>query len=516
MGYSPERKTAVLKRMLPPNNMAIVQLSKEEGISEATLYGWRTEVWGKGQLLPAADAGPDGWTSRDKSAAVVETAAMNEADLAEYCRTRGFLIDQINAWQMACEQANDWERTSMARVSQATKGEKKRVKSLERELLRKERALAETAALLVLQKKASAIWGGRRGHMISTPDRQAAIALIQAVTAGARHSNACSELNISARTLRRWTKWGHTHADQRPIVPRPELRNKLSEEERTAVLEVCNCKKFASLPPSQIVPRLAGQGKYLASESSFYRILRAQGQQHHRGRAEQPARRRKPTSYEASAPCQVWTWDITWMPGPVAGISFYLYLIVDIYSCKIVGGEVHERESADLAARLIEKAVWAENYVSQPLVVHADNGSPMKGATMKVTLERLGIIASYSRPRVSNDNPFSEALFRTCKYRPDWPSKGFNIKADAQDWVKSFADWNNEEHLHSAIRFVTPNARHVGQDRSTLAKRAILFANARAQKPERWSGNTRNLQPAGPVWLNSERDNSASGIRGAA
>jgi hypothetical protein len=146
--------------MLPPNNMAIVQLSKEEGISEATLYGWRTEARGKGQLLPAADAGPEGWTSRDKFAAVVETAAMNEADLAEYCRTRGLFADQINAWRMACEQANDWERTSMARVSQATKGEKKRVKALERELLRKERALAETAALLVLRKKASAIWGG--------------------------------------------------------------------------------------------------------------------------------------------------------------------------------------------------------------------------------------------------------------------------------------------------------------------------------------------------------------------
>ena len=353
--------------------------------------------------------------------------------------------------------------------------------------------------------------------MISTPYRQSAALLIEeAVTAGARRSKACAELEISDRTLRRWTKGGQVRADQRPLVPRPEPRNKLSEAERAAVLEVCNCEQFASLPPSQIVPRLADQGKYLASESSFYRILRAQGQQQHRGRAKPPASRKPPTSYRASGPCQVWTWDITWVPGPVAGMFFYLYLIVDIFSRKIVGWEVHERETADLASTLIQKAVWAEACASRPLVLHADNGSPMKGATMKVTLEKLGIIASYSRPRVSNDNPFSEALFRTCKYRPDWPSRGFATKADAQAWVKSFVSWYNGEHLHSAIRFVTPDARHAGRDCATLANRAILYANVRAQKPERWSGKTRNWQPAGPVWLNPDRETSAPEIRGTA
>jgi transposase InsO family protein len=204
------------------------------------------------------------------------------------------------------------------------------------------------------------------------------------------------------------------------------------------------------------------------------------------------------------------------MPGPVAGMFFYLYLIVDIFSRKIVGWEIHDRESADLAAALIRQAVLAEGCFMQPLVLHADNGSPMKGATMKTTMEKLGITASYSRPRVSNDNPFSEALFRTCKYRPDWPTKGFATKADAQAWVKSFAKWYNCEHLHSAIRFVTPNARHTGHDRAALANRAMLYANARAQNPERWSGKTRNWQPAGPVWLNPETEISAPEIRDAA
>ena len=155
-----ERKAAVLKRMLPPHSMAIRQLSREEGISEATLHKWRSEARGKGQLLPDADAGPEGWSSRDKFAAVLETAALNEADLSEYCRTRGLYPAQITAWRVACEQANDWERTSTVRLAQATKEEKKRVRDLERDLARKDKALAETAALLVLRKKASAIWGG--------------------------------------------------------------------------------------------------------------------------------------------------------------------------------------------------------------------------------------------------------------------------------------------------------------------------------------------------------------------
>ena len=353
--------------------------------------------------------------------------------------------------------------------------------------------------------------------MISTPDRETAIVLIdEAVRAGAGRAKACYELEISERTLRRWRKHGEVQSDQRPIVARPEPANKLSEAERTAVLEVCNSKEFCSLPPSQIVPKLADQGRYLASESSFYRILRAEGQQQHRGRAKPPAKRKRPTSYQASAPCEVWTWDITWMPGPVAGVFFYLYLIVDIYSRKIVGWEVHERESAELAAGLIRQAVLGEGCLMRPLVLHADNGSPMKGATMKVTMEKLGITASYSRPRVSNDNPFSEALFRTCKYRPNWPTKGFATKTEAQAWVQSFTSWYNCEHLHSAIRFVTPDARHTGQENATLASRADLYATARAKNPQRWSGKLRNWQPIGSVWLNPETEIRVSEIRDAA
>jgi transposase InsO family protein len=353
--------------------------------------------------------------------------------------------------------------------------------------------------------------------MTSTPDRQTSVLLInEAVAAGARQLKACAELKISGRTFRRWKNGGVVQPDQRPLVQRPEPTNKLSEAECKAVLDICNSKDYATLPPSQIGPKLADQGQYLASESSFYRILRASGQQHHRGRAKAPVKRKLPTSYQATAPCQVWTWDITWMPGPVAGMFFYLYLIVDIYSRKIVGWEVHDRESSEHASVLIRKAVLAEGCIGQPLVLHADNGSPMKGSTMKITMENLGITSSYSRPRVSNDNPFSEALFRTFKYRPNWPTKGFATKTKAQGWVSSFANWYNDEHLHSAIRFVTPNARHRGSDRKILANRSALYATARAQNPQRWSEEIRNWQPAGPVWLNPENKTSVPEIRDVA
>jgi putative transposase len=259
----------------------------------------------------------------------------------------------------------------------------------------------------------------------------------------------------------------------------------------------------------QILPHLADQGQYLGSESSFYGFLRAEGKSIIGDVPGSPVQRKPLTSYKASGPCEVWTWDITWMPEPVAEVFFYPYLIVDIFSRKIVGWVVHERECAELAAILIRQVVMAEGCIARPLVLHANKGSPMKGDTMKTTMEKLGITASYSRPRVSNDNPFSEALFQTCKYRPNWPTNGFATKADAQAWVKSSAGWYNGEHLHRAIRFVTPSARHTGHVRATLVNRARLYANAWAQNPHRWSGKTRNWQPDGPVWLDRERETSA-------
>ena len=343
--------------------------------------------------------------------------------------------------------------------------------------------------------------------MTSASDRAEISALVgEAVRAGAGRAAACAEIGLHPRTLSRWSgPEGEIRPDLRPTADRPVPANRLSAAERDRIVEICASPEFASLPPSQIVPQLADRGCYIASESSFYRVLRERDQNHRRGRARPATRHKPPTSFEAKGPCQVWSWDITWLPGPIAGAFFYLYLIVDIFSRKIVGWEVHDRETADFAAGLLRRAVWAEQCLTRPLVLHADNGSPMKGATMKVTMERLGVIASFSRPRVSNDNPFSEALFRTCKHVPGWPPRGFASIAAARDWVQGFVLWYNTEHRHSAIRFVTPDQRHRGAETAVLSNRHRVYEAARAAHPERWSGKTRQWTPIGSVWLNPDR-----------
>jgi transposase InsO family protein len=339
--------------------------------------------------------------------------------------------------------------------------------------------------------------------MISSPDRQHAVALIdEARQGGARLQPACRELGIDVRTYQRWTWGGAIKPDGRPEAVRPVPANKLSAEERVAVLALCHEPPYASLPPGQIVPRLADEGQYLASEATFYRILREAEEQHPRGRARAPRPATDPPRLCAQAPCQVWTWDISWLPGPVKGLFFYLYLILDLYSRKIVGWEVYECESADYAAAVVRRAVLAEQCIDQPLVLHADNGSPMKGETLLATLYRLGISTSYSRPRTSNDNPFSEALFRTCKYCPAYPDQGFGSLAETRTWMQQFVPAYNQAHRHSGIQFVTPEQRHQGHDGAILANRQTVYEQAKARHPERWSGPSRNWQPVTEVWLN--------------
>jgi putative transposase len=215
------------------------------------------------------------------------------------------------------------------------------------------------------------------------------------------------------------------------MAKRPVPINKLSQKERERVLKICHKSENASLPPSQIVPCLADQGKYIASESSFYRILHEAKEQNHRGVSQKPRKHVPPKGYLATGPNQVWTWDITYLPTLVRGLFFYLYMIVDVFSRKIVGWEIYDRECAEYAAVFVQKAVWSEGCTINPPVLHSDNGSAMKGFTMLAKLQNLGIMPSFSRPQVSNDNPYSEALFRTCKYRPDYPRNGFEIITEA-------------------------------------------------------------------------------------
>jgi putative transposase len=328
--------------------------------------------------------------------------------------------------------------------------------------------------------------------------------IMAAVRSGARLIKACEEVGIAPCTYRRWQAKGSVQADRRPTAQRPEPVNKLAPEERQTLLSVFHEPDYANLPPSQVVPALADKGVYLASESTCYRVLHAAGQQHDRGRARQRERRAKPNEYQATGPNQAWTWDVTWLKGPARGTFFYLYMIVDVFSCKIVGWEVYDRECGILASELVTRAVMSECCLRRPDILHADNGSPQKSATLQATLQHLGIEASYSRPRVSNDNPYSEALFRTTKYRPDYPVDGFMELAKAREWVLGFVRWYNEDHRHSAIKFVTPQERHTGADIEILNQRTALYESAKAAKPERWHGKTRDWSRPKLVWLNPD------------
>jgi transposase InsO family protein len=176
--------------------------------------------------------------------------------------------------------------------------------------------------------------------------------------------------------------------------------------------------------------------------------------------------------------------------------------VVDLYSRKVVGWQVHDHESAEAASALVTEACLVEAVCRDQLVLHADNGAPMKGETLLVTLQSLGVMPSFSRPSVSADNPFSEALFRTLKYRPWYPERPFASLAEARAWVEQFVGCYNNEHHHSAIRFLTPAQRHRGEDPVLLAQRHAVDQTARAKNPTRWSRHTRDWTPVGSVWLN--------------
>ena len=321
----------------------------------------------------------------------------------------------------------------------------------------------------------------------------------EAVAAGARKGPACELLGVALRTVERWQRFGLE--DRRPQALRPRPANALSEEESARILALLCSPEYRDLSPQQVVPRLADAGIYLASEATIYRLLREAKLLRHRERSR-PATPRKPGSHEAVGPNRVWSWDISYLPTVVRGLFFYLYLVVDLYSRKVVGWQVHDHEGSEAASALITEACLVEGVCRDQLVLHADNGSPMKGETLLVTLQALGVIPSFSRPSVSDDNPFSEALFRTVKYRPWYPERPFASLAEARAWVERFVGWYNDEHHHSAIRFVTPAQRHRGEERALLAQRDAVYQAARAKNPARWSRQTRDWTPIGSVWLN--------------
>ena len=340
--------------------------------------------------------------------------------------------------------------------------------------------------------------------MNTQPERLVIASLIEeAVLGGARLAPACALLGFSARTLQRWEA-ANDGPDGRTLRHEPPA-HKFSPTERATLLAVANSAEFGHLPPSQIVPRLADQNRYIGSESTLYRVLRDEGQLAHRRVERRGQKRSKPRALSATEPNQLYTWDISYLPSTVHGQYFYLYLYLDVFSRKIVAWQIYAEENGANASEVMRDLCRREGIMPGQLVLHSDNGGSMKGSTMVATLRSLGVMASLSRPAVSNDNPFSESLFKTMKYRPAYPRRPFENLMAARQWVGTFVHWYNEEHRHSAINFVTPAQRHAGLDGAMLRKRNDVYAEAKARNPERWSGATRNWKHVTTVHLNPDK-----------
>jgi len=336
---------------------------------------------------------------------------------------------------------------------------------------------------------------------VSAEDRAECLLLIgEAVKAGARKVKACEILNLHIRTIERWT----IVPEDRRTGPQSAPSNALSGEERAKVIEIANSAEYANLAPCQIVPKLADKGLYVASESSFYRILKTKNLLTHRSKSN-PRVNKKPEELIAIAPNNIWSWDITYLKAAIKGTYYYLYLPMDIFSRMIVHWEVHEHENAELASQMISTACLKNKVEKDQLDLHSDNGGPMKGATMLATIQRLGVTPSFSRPGVSNDNPFSESLFKTMKYCPSFPERGFLSIEEARSWVEKFVHWYNNIHLHSGINFVTPFSKHHGLDKEILNKRHFVYTSAKDRNPNRWSKSTRDWSVIERVELNPRR-----------
>lgn len=347
--------------------------------------------------------------------------------------------------------------------------------------------------------------GGARGRLIKPSDRNRAVSLIQeAIKEGARLKNCCKVLDISQRTYQRW-KAGNG-IDGRKGAEK-NVAGKLSEHERQRIISVSCSDEYKDSNPYEIFLTLLEKGIYIASISSFYRVLRSAGLLHHRGNKRPRSKQKKPPELVATGPNQVWTWDITWVQSLVKGIFYYSYKIIDIWDKNIVGWEIHDSESEEHSRNLFQR-VLAEQ--GNPNVhIHSDNGNPMKGISLLALLYDLGCSNSFSRPRVSNDNPFIESFFGTLKTSVKYPGK-FESIDQAREWMASFIDWYHTQHRHSGIQFFTPQQMRSGDYRKLIEKRNEVKRQAVKRNPRRWKNGVKLWTTNHQVYLNPTNETRSS------
>ena len=351
--------------------------------------------------------------------------------------------------------------------------------------------------------------------MIAAEDRGAIVALLEEGISRGVSAKAIADLfGLATRTLRRWGLMIRAHGfsrDQRKGAPR-HVMHRFSEEERQQVLSTVNDPRFADLTPSQIVAILAEEGVYVGSESTIYRIMRQDGLLNHRGRSRPPREPREPPMLEATGIYQVLAWDITLLPGPAKGQFYYLYMVLDVWSRRILGVEVHEQECGELAKHFFDRVCRDEGISPGSTILHADNGAPMRSYTLATKLAELGIEMSFSRPRVSNDNAYAESLFRTLKYHQSYPHRCFRDLLSVRAWVDGFVEWYNAEHRHSGIKYVTPNQRHYDEADAICSIRQQTYEQARQQHPRRWVKSPRDWSQPQIVQVNHPRPQQAVAV----
>ena len=313
---------------------------------------------------------------------------------------------------------------------------------------------------------------------------------------------ACRNLGVSRATLYRRRR---PKPPRQAATPRPKPPRSLSDQERRKVLDVLHSEPFADQAPAEVYAALLDEGQYLCSIRTMYRILDDQHEVRERRNQLRHPNYPQP-QLVATAPNQVWSWDITKLLGPVKWTYFYLYVILDIFSRYVVGWMLAHRESEHLAERLIRETVLKEGIARDQLTIHSDRGPSMRSQTVAQLLATLGITKSHSRPHVSDDNPFSESQFKTMKYRPEFPNRftGFD---HALDFCGEFFHWQNHEHHHWGLGLLTPAVVHSGQAETVLAARQAVLDAAHAAHPERFVHRPpRPLTLPAEVWINPPAD----------
>lgn len=339
--------------------------------------------------------------------------------------------------------------------------------------------------------------GGRRGRIIARKDREHTVRLIRdASKEGAGKSEACKLLGISVRTFERWASG--SLQDLRKGASK-SIPRKLTEEERLEIVQVSCSSEYKDDTPYTIFTNLLEQGRYIGSISTMYRVLKEANKIHHRENKHPGTHHSAPEEAVAFGPNQVWTWDITWLPTEVKGIFKFSYNIIDIWDKKIVGWAVQDRESEFYAKELFEKTLAEQGYPG--VHIHSDNGNPMKGVSLLAMLYERGCKNSFSRPRVSNDNPFIESFFATVKGSVKFPGQ-FKDLEHAREWMAEFVNWYNTEHRHSGIEYFTPAQMRSGEFKRLVEIRNETMKKAREDHPERWGKKLKQWKTDYVVYLN--------------